>query len=283
MISIIICSRENSINPNLASNIKETVGSEYELIIINNSENQYSIFEAYNLGIEKSKGDLLCFMHDDILLHTKNWGQILETIFKEQPKAGLIGIAGSKLKTKMPSPWWNTFPEHSVISIIQHLSPKECVKISTGFKNQTEVEVATIDGVFMVLKKSTEILFNSDFRGFHNYDLNLSFENIIKGFKVLVTNRINIEHFSRGSMNKGWYISTIKLHEYYKKYLPISIGIEIDPKALVTLEFINSSKFINQLLEQGLKREALKYCLKLILLKPYSKFHLRISKRILFD
>ena len=281
MISIIICSRESSINPSLASNIKETVGSDYELVIINNSETQYSIFEAYNLGIEESKGDLLCFMHDDILLHTRNWGHILESIFKEQPKAGLIGIAGSMVKTKMPSPWWNTLPEYSVINIIQHLSPKECVKTSTGFKNDSEVEVAAIDGVFMVLRKSTGISFNRKAIGFHNYDLNLSFENLIRGFKIFVTNRINVEHFSRGSMNKDWYISTIKFHEHYKKYLPITTGIGISSKALVNLEFINGSKFITQLLENGLKKEALKCWLKLVLMKPYSKFHLRISRRFL--
>jgi glycosyltransferase involved in cell wall biosynthesis len=281
MISIIICSRESSINELLTNNIKETVGSKYELIILNNSENQYSIFQAYNLGIEKSTGELLCFLHDDILIHTKNWGNILERIFKQQPEVGLIGVAGSRLKTKMPSPWWNTFPEYSVINIIQHLKPDDCVKTNIGFNDKTEVEVVAIDGVFMVLKKSTGITFNLNASGFHNYDMYLSLENTIKGYKVMVTNGINIEHFSRGSMNKDWYISTIKFHQLYENYLPIYTGIEINSKALVTLEFINGSKFITQLLEKGLKKEALKCWIKLILLKPYSKFHLRISRKFL--
>jgi hypothetical protein len=34
---------------------KLTIGCEYELIIIDNSENKYSIYEAYNLGIERYK------------------------------------------------------------------------------------------------------------------------------------------------------------------------------------------------------------------------------------
>jgi hypothetical protein len=49
------------------------IGCEYESIIIDNSENRYSIFEAYNLGIDKSKYEYLCLMHDDILIYTIEW------------------------------------------------------------------------------------------------------------------------------------------------------------------------------------------------------------------
>ena len=44
MISIIICSRTERINYDLSENIKKSVGCDYELIIIDNSENKYSIF-----------------------------------------------------------------------------------------------------------------------------------------------------------------------------------------------------------------------------------------------
>ena len=71
MISIIICSRTQAISKDLSENVQNTVGCDHELVIIDNSENQYSIFEAYNLGIKQSKGEYLCFAHDDILFHTK--------------------------------------------------------------------------------------------------------------------------------------------------------------------------------------------------------------------
>ena len=101
MISIIICSRTKTIKDSLAFNIKKTIGCEYELVIIDNSENQYSIFEAYNLGINKSKRDYLCFIHDDIFIHTVNWGHIVIEIFKNNIQIGLIGVAGAKVKTKI--------------------------------------------------------------------------------------------------------------------------------------------------------------------------------------
>ena len=67
MISIIICSRDKSISEELSTNISETINHDYELIVIDNSKNKYSIFEAYNSGIKKSKGLYWCFIHDDIL------------------------------------------------------------------------------------------------------------------------------------------------------------------------------------------------------------------------
>ena len=66
MISLIICSRTADISDELKQNIATTIGCEYELCVIDNSRNEYSIFTAYNEGVRRAKGDILCFMHDDI-------------------------------------------------------------------------------------------------------------------------------------------------------------------------------------------------------------------------
>lgn len=74
MISCIICSRSSKISEELEKNIVETIGCDYELVVIDNSRNEYSIFSAYNKGVKRAKGNVLCFMHDDILYRTSNWG-----------------------------------------------------------------------------------------------------------------------------------------------------------------------------------------------------------------
>ena len=48
MISIIICSRFQSISKELKDNIENTVGVVHEIICIDNSKSQYDIFSAYN-------------------------------------------------------------------------------------------------------------------------------------------------------------------------------------------------------------------------------------------
>jgi len=77
MFSLIICSRNNDICDELKKNISLTIGSyKYEIIVVNNSKNEYSIFQAYNVGVRKAKFQYLCFMHEDILYLTNNWGGV---------------------------------------------------------------------------------------------------------------------------------------------------------------------------------------------------------------
>ena len=91
MISIIICSRFQSISKELKDNIENTVGVVHEIICIDNSKSQYDIFSAYNEGVKRSQYPLLCFMHEDILHYTSDWGKLLINHFRDL-KVGLIGI-----------------------------------------------------------------------------------------------------------------------------------------------------------------------------------------------
>jgi glycosyltransferase involved in cell wall biosynthesis len=285
MISLIICSRSAVINNELSVNIESTVGCPSELIIIDNSENKYSIFEAYNLGISRSKGKYLCFMHDDILLHTNNWGLILLEIFQENEKIGLVGVAGAKIKTKVPSAWWNCPEEEKVMNILQHFNEKKGVKHKweIGFKNNSnKEEVIAIDGVFMVARKDPRIKFNTTMQGFHNYDLNMSFEYLKYDYKILVTNEILIEHFSNGRMDKAWVNSTFQLHNIYKKILPLKTdNVLINSTDFKNLEFDNGVKFVNHSLNFGFKKNALLTWCCLIIIKPYSLEYSKFLKKLI--
>lgn len=218
MISIIICSSKEILSQDLAQNIKDTIESLYELIVINNYESKYSIFEAYNLGIQKSKGEILCFIHDDILFHTQGWGVILESEFEKNNDFDLIGVAGTKVKTQFPTGWWDCESVYKVINIIQHEKGKiqnQCY----GFVNNNLHEVLVIDGVFMALKQKSNFLFDANLTGYHNYDLNLSCKIKANGGRIGVTNKILIEHLSIGKLNKDWFFSIMLFHKKYSKNL----------------------------------------------------------------
>jgi glycosyltransferase involved in cell wall biosynthesis len=279
MISIIICSRTQIISAELSANIKDTIGSDYELVVIDNSLDTYSIFEAYNLGIEKSTGEYLCFMHDDILIHTQNWGIVINNIFNDDQKIGLIGIAGARIKTMMPSGWWNCPNEFKEINIIQHLENKVVEKWEYGFNNGSLSEVVAIDGVFMVLRKDKRIHFDTELKGFHNYDLNISLECKNKEYKIVVTNEILIEHFSNGNINKSWQDSTMKIHELYLKNFPLYVGSKNIKHDLKSLEIKNGLNFLNQCLAFGFKDGFFKLWFKLFCLQPFSKSHFMIFKK----
>ena len=200
MISIIICSRTETLPSAFLENIEDTVGAEHELIIIDNSKNNYSIFEAYNIGIKQSNGSVWCFIHDDVWFESKNWGATMHNIFKSNPKIGLIGVAGSKVKTKMPSAWWDCPYDQMVVNII-HQAENKLEKQYHGFNHENNVEVVLVDGVFMVCRANKDIKFNATFKGFHGYDLNLSIAYKKIGFKIIVTNTILLKHLSVGKVD----------------------------------------------------------------------------------
>lgn len=277
MISIIICSRTPKLPQSLVENIESTIGCAYEWVVIDNSENRYSIFEAYNLGIQKSKGDYLCFVHDDVLFHTKGWGDIIFEVFESDEKIGLVGVAGAKVKTKMPSAWWDCQDSCKRMNLIQHFANGEIKDLQIGWQTDVLEEVVVIDGVFMVTRSNDGVRFNEQFIGFHNYDLNLSFEYIKKGFKVMVSKEILIEHFSIGKLDVSWYNSTYKIHKMYSNLLPLTTLEEYDFKRQ---EFKNGSRFVNDLPGHKMFKEAIFVWFKLIWFKPISKFHFQFFNKL---
>lgn len=250
MISIIICARQSTINQSLVTNIEDTIGCEHELIVIDNSKNEYSIFEAYNLGIDKSKGGFLCFMHDDVFFITKNWGVKILRFFIKDPKIGLLGIAGAAIKSKMPSGWWDCPNEYKSIYLIQHFPDKIKEKVTLGWQSENQVkEVAVIDGVFMFARKDEKITFQKNL-GFHNYDLYLSAMYNKSGYKTVVTNAILLEHFSYGKVDSIWLDATYKFFKKYHTFFPINkTGItKVDAKKL---ELQNGFCFIEKLIKKS--------------------------------
>lgn len=99
MISIIFC----SINPTKAEKIKshyqDMLGEEpHEIIII---QDAISLAEAYNRGLDKSKGDIIILSHDDIeFLQPSKW---LSKIKGHLNSFDFIGLAGT---TKLIGPSW---------------------------------------------------------------------------------------------------------------------------------------------------------------------------------
>ena len=67
MTSIIICSRKSEVSLELKESISSTIGVDFEIVVIDNSHNKYSIFEAYNLGAKRATNPYLCFIHEDII------------------------------------------------------------------------------------------------------------------------------------------------------------------------------------------------------------------------
>jgi hypothetical protein len=237
MISIIICSTHSAISDVLKKNIQETIGLEYELIVLDNSGNAYSIFSAYNEGIAKSHYDNLCFIHEDILFHTRSWGEIVCKQLKD-PACGILGICGGPLLPKVPSTW--SFYEkinYFLQSHKKHAAP--VLHSSENYNENGFRQVVTVDGVFFCARKSLFDLIRFDeihFDGFHAYDMDICLQAHFLGFKNRVINKVLIEHFSKGQYNKNWVMNSIQVCEKWRNRLPVSL-IDVSEKVIMDREF----------------------------------------------
>lgn len=221
MLSIVICSKNKEMCEQLVANINKTIGIPFKLEIITGAE---SISQAYESGLKKSSGEFCLFLHEDLLFHTQDWGKSLLDHFNSDPFLGLIGVAGSKTHTMVPSAWWDCSENDKVIRILQHKPCEQKEDQDQGFGGQKRVEVAVIDGVFMALRKKIEVHFDQTLTGFHGYDLDLSLAVQEKGFKVEVIQDVVVEHFSLGNLHLGWLTALVHVHRKYKHILPLAKG-----------------------------------------------------------
>lgn len=277
MISIVICSKNSILDKKVLTNIKSTVGIAHELLIIDNSKKNYSIFEAYNLGIQQSTSSYLVFLHDDVFIHTNNWGQIILDIFSHNKNLGLVGIAGSKIKTNVPSTWWDNRPEYLFQNILHYDTNNKLKHEIWGFeKNSSLEEVVVIDGVFMAMKKDPRLKFNERLIGFHNYDQSICMDFKSKGYQICVTNEILVEHLSRGKIDSSWIDSTLKFHRIYKSFLPQFVDTPPTKNDRIFTLF----RFFSHCIGTGHKKLAFRFWIKNLWIAPFSKENRKILKRL---
>jgi len=234
MISLIICSRQLDITQSLKDNISETIGVEYELIVIDNSKNQYSIFQAYNEGVRRSQYPYLCFMHEDILYHTKDWGKNVIEHFKND-KVGLIGVVGGHYMPDCPASWWSTECKSGVFIQGYYDKDKDYRNKKYNWENyrkysEKSLSVAAVDGLWFCIPRTMFRTISFDdltFSGFHCYDTDICIQVLNAGFDVKVVFNILIEHFSVGNHNQELLRQKELLYRKWSKYLPIVKGIEL--------------------------------------------------------
>lgn len=267
-ISIVVCSRFQKLDDIFLQNITGNIGVNYEVIPM---YNQDSISAAYNTGIRMSRGEFICFLHEDIKIHTSNWGKILEELFYENPSIGLVGIAGSTVKTKTPSGWWDCDKDKKAINIIQHFPDKKKEHQIIGFHEDLVSPAVSIDGVFMALRRKVGAEFSPEIKGFHGYDLSLSFEVLSRNHGIGITRSILLEHYSYGMQNAEWLEAIIKVHQHHKKVFPLHANNSLEVK--------NCRLLMDKCLSNKKMEWFYHYWLRLLKLKPISKLHLSYLRK----
>lgn len=239
MISLICCSRKPTLSKELQDNIAATIGCDYELVTIDNSSNRYNIFQAYNEGVKRAKGDILCFVHDDVLFRSEMWGLIAEKLLGDD-SIGIVGFAGTHFMPKCPMYWWDSpyVSQHNIDNGNLQSKPEY-------FKGQI-ADVIAVDGFCFFSKKSIfqTVRFDEDlYSGYHAYDMDICMQVQKMGKRVCVTNAILLEHFWNADLfNDKTYLAKLdkNIVLFYKKWesiMPMTRGIE---ESSVVLNRVNN-------------------------------------------
>jgi len=258
MISIIISSSNPEYLSAVKKNIDATVGIPYEVLSVDNADGKRGICEVYNDAGAKAQYDVLCFMHEDVILHTQDWGKKVVEIMRD-PEIGLLGIAGSTYKSLTPGGWACLGIEERRIkdNILQrHKFSDQNTKHSYHNSDNEHLSlVAAVDGVWLCTRKNIFEEFKFDetrLKRFHGYDVDYSLQVGYK-YKVGVTFDILLEHFSEGNYSKEWLHEILVLHEKYKNYLPLAVE-DIPKKELRRGEKAEAKTLMKKLSAYGYSR-----------------------------
>lgn len=220
MLSIIICSCSTERLAAIKANIHNTIDSTpYEVIGIDNSEQENPIAHVYNMGTRQARGEYLLFVHEDIVFHSPNWDEIILHKLQD-PTCGVIGFAGSKMRLPVTG-GWDQSDESRVCNYYQ-TDYKKWINVHC---NHDFEEVITLDGMALFCRKEVWEKHPFDeaaLTSFHAYDIDFSLQLAHAGYKnyVCATDKVKVEHLSSGNFSTDWLRSSIHIEKNKWSKLP---------------------------------------------------------------
>lgn len=210
MISIITIVNRPQLFEQFKKSLSAQVDVNYELIEIDNTNNQYSSArKAYDDAVKRSRGEYLLFIHPDIRFeNTRALSTIMASVQRIQ-NFGIIGIAGCPEKL--------VGNKRVIYSNIVHGTPP----ISAGRKITEAREVQTVDECFFIVSRNSynKIPF-SHAEGWHLYAVEICLQYLKAGYQNYVV-PADIWHLSAGKSLDYHYVQQLKrLIKKYKEYFP---------------------------------------------------------------
>jgi glycosyltransferase involved in cell wall biosynthesis len=184
--------------------VTRTIGIAHEFIRIDNEANSLGICAAYNRGMLLAQGDLLLFVHEDVLFITPAWGLVLADAFRNPDVVG-VGIAGSAILAKDNS-WFRAGQPHIHGHVIHPQDEWQDREVYFA-PNEETAEVVVLDGVFIAVRAEDARALRFDeerFPKFDLYDADFTLRLAQRG-TLLAVPKILLKHFSRRDFDQDYF------------------------------------------------------------------------------
>lgn len=216
----IVCSTRK-IDESYVTHVKKFFSHPKNQYIFIENDGSKSLTQVYNEGLDQSINEIVVFIHDDLEFETKNLTPKIIKLFDKNPEYGIIGLAGTN--NLISGQWWQD--RDSMQGQVGHIhkDKRYVSKYSNSFGDDIK-EVIVIDGLFMMIHKNRiKKNFDTQFEGFHFYDLPICLLNHLEGVKVGVTTKIKLYHKSIGEVDKKWAKNKLFFEALYEKHLPLTV------------------------------------------------------------
>jgi len=240
--------------------------SKFELLLADNRASTYkSASQAYNhVGI-KANGDYLMFVHQDVLLLSRNWLREAEEWLSTQSRVGLAGVAGM-IKPKFVNQidmftrhyllqklgkhylWYQRYGRGNVF----HGSERKSALPWGGRFISDVAPVQTVDELILIVPASVfeSVKFDElvcDY--WHLYGVDFSLTVSEKGYKVCVL-PCSVLHRSTGKISKFFLSNLGKLITKHKqeKIINTTVGLCPTKEELMELIWIPNSRKMSNLI-----------------------------------
>ncbi len=198
-----------------ADETRRVLSDDKRITYIRNGEN-LGVSKACNIGAERAKYDVLCFMHNDVFVYREKWTAAICGFVEKTATAGVVGLYGAKTIRRDGS-----FRGKSIVHAI-----KDKPSMTRGYE-----KVAVVDGLLLSMKKAVF----EDCRGFceafivHYYDKDISMRAYKEGFVNYVLN-IPFDHVCGTTRSGIRHDDTIRdeaqksFTEMWSRYLPVDVS-----------------------------------------------------------
>jgi hypothetical protein len=252
MISFLVCSIDPAHAAGVRANLAATVGVEHELLIHDNREAKWGLARVYNQLAGRARHPLLCFLHEDVRFRSPpGWGLVLIDFYASHPEAGLVGFAGSQVKSRTAS-GWSSLPRYNRMNLLQGGRPGGAVGARLLVQNPDQLPftpVVVLDGLCLFASHLAWSVARFDevtFPGFHLYDLDFSTQVALSRTNY-VCHGVLPEHFSSGSFGGAWRLASEAYHRKWAARLPLSC-LPLGPEELEALEAFAAYRSLRDLL-----------------------------------
>lgn len=207
MLSILTIANNMDMYSHFISTLDKQKNIEYEILCIENYDNHIlSARDAFIKKATESKGDILLFVHPDIVFLNDNVLHDFTETFCSLNKVGVVGVAGSPEKIVNNN--------RVILSNIVHGPDKR----KAGIEIEKPEEIQTVDECMFAIK--TDIFKKIGFlkfEGYHLYAVELCLNCILDGLNNYVV-PADIWHVSDGRSLNPQYVQTLrKLGNYFSE------------------------------------------------------------------